>query len=57
MAQHAHGHDDAHADEVERQNREILADREWMFDMFVRFSGWNVVLIVAIVALLALTQT
>lgn len=53
---HDHGHARDHAAE-ERMNHEILADREWMFDAFIRFSAWNVVLIFAILALLALTQT
>ena len=68
MAQHEHDDDDAdmhnaahdHAqlpyDEAQ-VGREILADREWVFDKFVSFSAWNLVLIFAILALLALTQT
>lgn len=59
MAQHGHddAHDDAHAHGDERVNRELLADREWIFDAFVRFSAWNVLIIFIILALLALTNT
>jgi hypothetical protein len=67
MAQHdrhhdthggAHAHGDAHLpyDEA-RVESELTADREGMFHGFIRFTAWNVVLIFAILALLALTQT
>jgi hypothetical protein len=63
MAQHdqhheTHAHGDAHPpyDDAEL-NRELTADREAMFHGFIRFTAWNVVLIFAILALLALTQT
>ena len=59
MAQHGHddAHHDAHGHDDEQMSRGILADREWIFDAFVRFSAWNVVIIFIILALLALTQT
>jgi hypothetical protein len=48
-----HGQDQAD----DRQSAEIVADREWMFAAFVRWSAWTVLLIIAILLFLALTQT
>ena len=59
---HGHGHDDGHGhahvpyDQVQVE-REITADRQWMFDKFIQWTGWNLVVIFIILALLALTQT
>lgn len=53
---HAHGH--AHVPyDLAQVEHEITADRQWMFDKFIQWTGWNLVLIFLILALLALTQT
>ena len=59
MADNEHHHDThAHLPYDQAQvEREITADREWMFDKFISWTAWNVVLIFVILALLALTQT
>ncbi len=68
MAQHDHDDDDTHAHHAAHDHaqlpydeaqvtREITADREWIFEKFISFSAWNLVLIFAILAFLALTQT
>jgi hypothetical protein len=49
----AHAQDETH----DRLNAELLADRERVFATFVRWSGWNLILILMILAFLALTQT
>ena len=61
MAQHdheTHAHGDEHLpyDEA-RVEGELTADRQRMFDMFVRITAWHVVGIFLVLALLALTQT
>jgi hypothetical protein len=49
----AHAQDQTH----DRIDAEILADREWVFATFVRWSAWTLVLVFLILAFLALTQT
>lgn len=49
----AHGQEQTH----DRLSAEILADREWMFAAFIRWSAWTVIFILLILAFLALTQT
>lgn len=68
MAQHDHDDDNAHDhrtahghghlpyDEAQVET-EITADREHVFDMFIKITAWHVVGIFVILALLALTQT
>jgi hypothetical protein len=53
------GEHPAHAQEQthDRLGAEILADREWMFGAFVRWSAIAVFHIIVILAFLALTQT
>ena len=61
--QHEHGlYSGEHPQDAQEQTHdklsaEILADREWMFAAFVRWSGIAVFHILVILALLALTQT
>ena len=49
----AHAQDQTH----DKLGAEILADREWMFGTFVRWSAWTLILVFLILAFLALTQT
>lgn len=48
---------DTHAQDSKSVGQEILVNRERMFDAFIRIAAVNVVLIVAVVVFLALTQT
>lgn len=55
---HDRAHDHAHLPyDMAEVERELTADRQWMFDKFIQWTAWNVVLIVIVLALLALTQT
>ena len=44
-------------DEHDPLRHALLAEREWMFATFVRWSAWTVILIFLVLAFLALTQT
>lgn len=55
MAQN--GSRDMNADEIEQINREILKDRERVFDGFIRIGAWGFALAFLILIILAFTQT
>jgi len=55
MAQN--GSEDMRADEIEQMNREILEDRERVFNWFIRIGAWSFALAFLVLAILAITQT
>lgn len=73
MAEQKHGADEKHGqehglysgepinhglqDEHDKLGHALLEDREWIFEAFLRWSSWTVLLILIILAFLAITQT
>ncbi|HLS19313.1 MAG TPA: hypothetical protein VK090_05835 [Paracoccaceae bacterium] len=55
MAQN--GTNDMQAEMIERMNREILEDRERVFNWFIRIGAWGFGLAFLILIFLAFTQT